>query len=221
VPRCAMSTRRRSVGKRSGAIHASRRNCSDATRVALRHSSAPSRALLTMEHSTQGSGAPHTGTTIVAVAYSGGVVLGADTRVTTGARTHTAEPCFRVGLQRGRHPRTCSRALVLPRALTTSWGCCLLAGTYISNRTSDKIAALADHVYLCRSGSAADTQAVSDIGGCALCNFAPPSSSNNLAFHLDLRAPVRHFVHQHTMEIGGPLDVRTVANLTMQVRDKL
>jgi hypothetical protein len=68
------------------------------------------------------------------------------------------------------HPRTCSRALVLPRALTTSWGCCLLfAGTYISNRTSDKIAALADHVYLCRSGSAADTQAVSDIGGCALC----------------------------------------------------
>jgi 20S proteasome subunit beta 1 len=71
-----------------------------------------------MEHSS--AAAPHTGTTIVAVAYDGGVVLGADTRVTTG--------------------------------------------TYISNRTSDKIAELADHVFLCRSGSAADTQAVSDIG---------------------------------------------------------
>ena len=66
--------------------------------------------------------APHTGTTIVAAAYAGGVVLGADTRVTTG--------------------------------------------TYISNRTSDKITPLADNVFLCRSGSAADTQLVSDIGAC-------------------------------------------------------
>jgi len=37
-------------------------------------------------------------------------------------------------------------------------------GTYISNRTSDKITPLADNVFLCRSGSAADTQLVSDIG---------------------------------------------------------
>jgi 20S proteasome alpha/beta subunit len=66
--------------------------------------------------------APHTGTTIVAAAYAGGVVLGADTRVTTG--------------------------------------------TYISNRTSDKITPLAENVFLCRSGSAADTQLVSDIGTC-------------------------------------------------------
>lgn len=68
--------------------------------------------------------APHTGTTIVAAAYAGGVVLGADTRVTTG--------------------------------------------TYISNRTSDKITPLAENVFLCRSGSAADTQLVSDIGTCPL-----------------------------------------------------
>ena len=32
-----------------------------------------------------GAEAPHTGTTIIAVAFNGGVVLGADTRVTTGA----------------------------------------------------------------------------------------------------------------------------------------
>jgi 20S proteasome alpha/beta subunit len=38
------------------------------------------------------------------------------------------------------------------------------AGTYVSNRTSDKITPLADNVFLCRSGSAADTQAVSDFG---------------------------------------------------------
>ncbi len=34
----------------------------------------------------------------------------------------------------------------------------------MSNRTSDKITPLADNVFLCRSGSAADTQAVSDFG---------------------------------------------------------
>lgn len=65
-------------------------------------------------------GAPHTGTTIVAIQYADGVVLGADSRVSTG--------------------------------------------TYISNRASDKITPLADFVYLLRSGSAADTQAVSDYG---------------------------------------------------------
>ena len=66
------------------------------------------------------SGAPHTGTTVVAVSYAGGVVIGADSRVSTG--------------------------------------------TYVSNRASDKITALCDNVYLLRSGSAADTQAVADYG---------------------------------------------------------
>lgn len=65
---------------------------------------------------------PHTGTTIVACTFNGGVVIGADSRVSTG--------------------------------------------TYISNRASDKITPLTDSVYLLRSGSAADTQAVSDYGGC-------------------------------------------------------
>jgi hypothetical protein len=64
--------------------------------------------------------APHTGTTIVACRFKGGVVLGADSRVSTG--------------------------------------------TYISNRASNKIAPLSDHVYLLRSGSAADTQVISDHG---------------------------------------------------------
>lgn len=64
---------------------------------------------------------PHTGTTIVACTYNGGVVLGADGRVSTG--------------------------------------------NYVSNRASNKIMQLTDNVFLCRSGSAADTQAIGDYGG--------------------------------------------------------
>ena len=68
-----------------------------------------------------GAGGVSTGTTILAVCFDGGVVLGADSRVSTG--------------------------------------------TYVSNRASDKITPLFDgSVYLCRSGSAADTQAVADYG---------------------------------------------------------
>jgi 20S proteasome subunit beta 1 len=59
-----------------------------------------------------------TGTTIMAVPFAGGVVLGADSRVSTG--------------------------------------------TYIANRVSDKIAQLHDNIFCCRSGSAADTQALTD-----------------------------------------------------------
>lgn len=40
---------------------------------------------------------------------------------------------------------------------------CSLTGPYIANRVSDKITSLHDHICVCRSGSAADTQAVSDI----------------------------------------------------------
>ncbi len=69
-----------------------------------------------------GGAEPHTGTTIVACTFKGGVVVGADGRVSTG--------------------------------------------NYISNRASNKITRLTDNVYLLRSGSAADTQAVGDYGGC-------------------------------------------------------
>lgn len=59
-----------------------------------------------------------TGTTIMAIPFEGGVVLGADSRVSTGV--------------------------------------------YVANRVSDKIAQLSDHIFCCRSGSAADTQALTD-----------------------------------------------------------
>ncbi|KAK9838999.1 hypothetical protein WJX74_007598 [Apatococcus lobatus] len=91
--------------------------------------------------------APATGTTIVAVTFDGGVVLGADSRVSTG--------------------------------------------TYVSNRASDKIAQLSDQVYLLRSGSAADTQLVSDY--------------------------VRYFAEQHAIGLSEPPSVKTIANLVKQM----
>lgn len=66
---------------------------------------------LTAEHKT--------GTTIMAVEFAGGVVIGADSRTTTG--------------------------------------------TYIANRVTDKLTKVTDQIYCCRSGSAADTQAIADI----------------------------------------------------------
>uniref|UniRef100_A0A6M2DMN6 proteasome endopeptidase complex n=1 Tax=Xenopsylla cheopis TaxID=163159 RepID=A0A6M2DMN6_XENCH len=66
---------------------------------------------VTSEHST--------GTSIMAAEFDGGVVIGADTRSTTGA--------------------------------------------YIANRVADKLTKITDHIYCCRSGSSADTQAIADI----------------------------------------------------------
>jgi 20S proteasome alpha/beta subunit len=50
-------------------------------------------------------------------------------------------------------------------------------GNYISNRASNKIAPLADHVFLLRSGSAPDAQIVSDNGECAEENMGGPCGS--------------------------------------------
>jgi 20S proteasome subunit beta 1 len=35
-------------------------------------------------------------------------------------------------------------------------------GSYVANRVSDKLVQLSDNIYACRSGSAADTQALTD-----------------------------------------------------------
>ncbi|SAL99902.1 hypothetical protein [Absidia glauca] len=59
------------------------------------------------------------GTSIMAVQFKDGVVVGADSRTTTGA--------------------------------------------YIANRVTDKLTKVHDRIYCCRSGSAADTQAIADI----------------------------------------------------------
>ena len=35
-------------------------------------------------------------------------------------------------------------------------------GTYVANRVSDKLVQISEYIYCCRSGSAADTQALTD-----------------------------------------------------------
>lgn len=83
------------------------------------------------------------GTSIIAVKFDGGVVLGADSRTSTG--------------------------------------------TYIANRVSDKLTPLHDRVFCCRSGSAADTQALSDY--------------------------VKYFLSSHAVDTGRLPKVHTAANL--------
>jgi len=65
------------------------------------------------------SGEHMMGTSICAVSFNGGVILGADSRTSTGS--------------------------------------------YVANRVSDKISPLHDRIWCLRSGSAADTQAISDM----------------------------------------------------------
>ncbi|XP_047073092.1 proteasome subunit beta type-6-like [Lolium rigidum] len=60
-------------------------------------------------------------------------------------------------------------------------------GMYVANRASDKISQLTDNVYVCRSGSAADTQVISDY--------------------------VRYFLHQHIIQSGQPATVKVASNL--------
>lgn len=79
----------------------------------------------------------------MAVEFDGGVVMGADSRTSTGR--------------------------------------------YVANRVSDKISPVHDRIYCCRSGSAADTQAISDI--------------------------VRYYLDLHAVQIDEMPRVSTAANL--------
>ena len=64
-------------------------------------------------------------------------------------------------------------------------------GTYVANRVTDKITPLADKIYICRSGSAADTQ--------------------------NLSRYVQWFLEQHEAELGDHPDVLTAAKLAQQM----
>jgi len=96
-----------------------------------------------------------TGTTIMAVEFEGGVIVGADSRTTTGA--------------------------------------------YVANRVTDKLTRVTDYIYCCRSGSAADTQAIADI----------------VSYHLNV----------HKMELGDEPLVITAAKIFQDLcytyRDKM
>jgi 20S proteasome subunit beta 1 len=87
------------------------------TSLAMPYQSNTSTSVALVEPSLK-PGEISTGTTIVAVPFQDGVVVGADSRVSSG--------------------------------------------TYVANRVSDKIVQLTKHIFACRSGSAADTQALTD-----------------------------------------------------------
>eukprot|EP00005_Dracoamoeba_jomungandri_P000535 CAMPEP_0174253932 /NCGR_PEP_ID=MMETSP0439-20130205/3296_1 /TAXON_ID=0 /ORGANISM="Stereomyxa ramosa, Strain Chinc5" /LENGTH=224 /DNA_ID=CAMNT_0015335251 /DNA_START=20 /DNA_END=694 /DNA_ORIENTATION=- len=87
------------------------------------------------------------GTSIMAVAFDGGVIVAADSRTTSGA--------------------------------------------YVANRVSDKLTPIHDRIYCCRSGSAADTQAVAD--------------------------RVRYYCDMHAVEIGELPEVKTAARLFHEI----
>jgi len=87
------------------------------------------------------------GTSIMAINFKDGVILGADSRTTTGA--------------------------------------------YIANRVTDKLTQVHDTIWCCRSGSAADTQAVADIvhyqlGMYAIANNRPPTTQTAAAMFQEL-----------------------------------
>ncbi|KAI8391539.1 proteasome subunit beta type-6 [Radiomyces spectabilis] len=87
------------------------------------------------------------GTSIMAVAFKDGVIVGADSRTTTGA--------------------------------------------YIANRVTDKLTKVHDRIYCCRSGSAADTQAVADM--------------------------VHYYLQMYSVQEGQPPAVRTAAALFQEL----
>jgi len=83
----------------------------------------------------------------MAVEFDGGVVVGADSRTTTGS--------------------------------------------YIANRVTDKLTPVHDTIFCCRSGSAADTQAIADY--------------------------VRYYLDLHSVELGSEPLVKTAASLFQQL----
>ena len=83
----------------------------------------------------------------MAVCFDGGVVMGADSRTSTGS--------------------------------------------YVANRVSDKIVPIHDYIWVCRSGSAADTQAVADM--------------------------VKYYMQQHSTELGRLPKVKTAAYLLQKI----
>jgi 20S proteasome subunit beta 1 len=64
-------------------------------------------------------------------------------------------------------------------------------GAYIANRVTDKLTKVHDTIWCCRSGSAADTQAVADIvqyqlGLFAMTNGKPPTTQTAAAIFQEL-----------------------------------
>ncbi|XP_022230016.1 proteasome subunit beta type-6 [Drosophila obscura] len=92
-----------------------------------------------------------TGTTIMAVEFDGGVVIGADSRTSSGP--------------------------------------------YVANRVTDKLTRITDKIYCCRSGSAADTQAIADIVAYSLNYHENQTNKDALVF--EAASEFRNFCYNY------------------------
>jgi 20S proteasome subunit beta 1 len=134
-------------------------------------------------------------TTIMAASFPGGVVLGADTRTSTGSYvanrvtnklTQLADKVFALPADAflfnvGRGATLCACHPMAPNKPCHG----------IMRNPADWFGLVLPQVFVCRSGSAADTQAIS--------------------------AYVEHYIEQHEMELGRGVAVKTAANLAMQL----
>lgn len=102
----------------------------------------------------------------MAVEYDGGVVIGADSRTTTGYDSCILYSAPIVGYLMIQYVSRCVNAIhhtYMYIILQYKYFACLDFSAYIANRVTDKLTKITDKIYCCRSGSAADTQAVADI----------------------------------------------------------
>lgn len=93
-------------------------------------------------------------------------------------------------------------------------------GNYIMNRASNKLAPLSDNTYMLRSGSAPDTQAISDYGEESCWAVQQLSMLCTLARTLltgALPLAVSYFVHQLEAELQTTASVEVIANLVKSV----
>ena len=58
---------------------------------------------------------------------------------------------------------SCTNPVNLDAVWDMNYCFCLTCRSYIANRVTDKLTPITDKIYCCRSGSAADTQAIADI----------------------------------------------------------
>lgn len=113
----------------------------------------------------------------MAVEYDGGVVIGADSRTTTGYDScilYSAPSRLEYRLPHdiyyvSRYVNAIHHTymymyctLFYNTTINVSFACFDFSA-YIANRVTDKLTKITDKIYCCRSGSAADTQAVADI----------------------------------------------------------
>jgi len=83
-------------------------------------------------------------------------------------------------------------------------------GSYIANRVSDKITPISDRIWVCRSGSAADTQAIADYVRYYL-------NIHAMGMSIQYAKPVSSLILPLVIELGEEPQVKTAASLAQHI----